>query len=225
MSLSFQGEIKSRIPEYVMGADKMRQIDVLLSANEVWKKEAYLHMRKLLYHMVQKKSSDMDFGGYRANEYIWYRTFGDKAPETKVPTYTVDETNAMALSILSEAQKNVLYEKRSIDFAYTLVVSENEPIIRYRGNVYFERNELSVNFRMINQKLFPLSSLQLPEQIIHRLDLQYEKSGLFLITGITGSGKSSTLDIIVDMNNHNNQAQIIILGNPIEYIHKSDKHK
>ena len=46
---------------------------------------------------------------------------------------------------------------------------------------------------------------------------------IFLITGITGSGKSSTLDAVIDMNNHNNNSHIIIIGNPIEFIHKSDK--
>lgn len=223
MGLSFQKELQSQISEYLVGVDKLKLIDKLLNTHDDWHKEAYLHVRKLLYHMVKKKASDMDFGGYRAQKKIWYRTFGAKKPETEVPMYTVNETNIMALAIISEAQKEILFEKRSIDFAFTLVISDNEPIIRYRGNVYFERNELSVNFRMINQKLFPLKSLQLPEPIVKRLDLQNEKSGLFLVTGITGSGKSSTLDTIVNMNNHNNEAQIIILGNPIEFIHESDK--
>ncbi len=46
---------------------------------------------------------------------------------------------------------------------------------------------------------------------------------MILVTGLTGSGKSCTLDSIIDMNNHNNAAHIIVIGNPIEYIHKSDK--
>ncbi|MCF7794297.1 MAG: Flp pilus assembly complex ATPase component TadA [Candidatus Cloacimonetes bacterium] len=223
MGLTFQKELNSQISEYLVGVDKLKLIDKLLTENEAWRKEAFLHVRKLLYHMVKKKASDMDFGGYRANKRIWYRTFGTKKPEMEVPAYGVNETNILALAIISEAQKEILFEKRSIDFAFTLVISENEPIVRYRGNVYMERNELAVNFRMINQKLFPLSSLQLPDPIVKRLDLQHEKSGLFLVTGITGSGKSSTLDTIVDMNNHNNEAQMIILGNPIEFIHQSDK--
>jgi Tfp pilus assembly protein, pilus retraction ATPase PilT len=173
--------------------------------------------------MVKKKSSDMDFGGPRAKQRIWYRTYGLKTPDKEVPAYTVNETNAMALCIISEAQKEILYQNRSIDFAFTLVVSDKEPNIRYRGNIYFERGDLSVNFRMINQKLFPLSSLQLSDPIVKRLDLRFEKTGLFLITGITGSGKSSTLDTIINLNNRNNEAQIIILGHPIEFIHESDK--
>ncbi len=223
MGLSFQKELQSKISEFLIGVDKLKLIDKLLSQNEAWHKEAFLHVRKLLYQMVKKKASDMDFGGYRAQKRIWYRTFGTKKPEMDVPSYTVNETNIMALAIISEAQKEILFDKRSIDFAFTLIISENEPHIRYRGNVYFERNELAVNFRMINQKLFPLNSLGLPDPIVKRMDLQNEKAGLILITGITGSGKSSTLDTIINMNNKNNEAQIIILGNPIEFIHESDK--
>lgn len=222
MGLSFQADLKTAIPEYMIGADRLKHINQLLHDKEAWKKEAFLHVRKLLYHMVKKKASDMDLGGRRALNRIWYRIYGDKKPDTEVPSYTVDETNAMALCLISEEQKRIMYEKRSIDFAFTLVIKEAEPNIRYRGNIYFEMNDLAINFRMINQKLFPLSSLQLPDQIVQRLDLQFEKSGLFLITGITGSGKSSTLDTLIDMNNHNNRAQIIIIGNPIEFIHTSD---
>ena len=222
MGLSFQADLKTAIPEYMIGADRLKHINQLLHDQEAWKKEAFLHVRKLLYHMVKMKASDMDFGGRRALNRIWYRIYGDKKPDTEVPSYTVDETNAMALCLISEEQKRIMYEKRSIDFAFTLVIKEAEPNIRYRGNIYFEMNDLAINFRMINQKLFPLSSLQLPDQIVQRLDLQFEKSGLFLITGITGSGKSSTLDTLIDMNNHNNRAQIIIIGNPIEFIHTSD---
>jgi twitching motility protein PilT len=55
------------------------------------------------------------------------------------------------------------------------------------------------------------------------LNLQYEKFGLTLVTGLTGSGKSTTLDSIIDMNNHSNNGHIVIVGNPIEYIHTSEK--
>jgi len=68
-----------------------------------------------------------------------------------------------------------------------------------------------------------MDNLGIPASITKRLDLQHEKSGLFLITGITGSGKSSTLDAVIDMNNHNNNSHIIIIGNPIEFIHTSNR--
>ncbi|MHA1692677.1 MAG: type IV pilus twitching motility protein PilT, partial [Candidatus Heimdallarchaeaceae archaeon] len=94
---------------------------------------------------------------------------------------------------------------------------------RFRGDIYYESNCLVANFRRINQELFKIDTLGFPNPIVQRFDLQYEKAGLTLITGITGSGKSCTLDSIVDLNSHNNDAHIVIIGNPIEYVHKSDR--
>jgi twitching motility protein PilT len=100
-------------------------------------------------------------------------------------------------------------------------IDETEPSFRLRGDVFYERNTLAVNFRLINHDLYSIDSLDIPDIIVKRLNLKYEKTGLSLITGITGSGKSSTLDSIIDLNIKTNQSHIIIIGNPIEYIHKS----
>ena len=118
---------------------------------------------------------------------------------------------------------NLLIKQKNLDFALSVKTEETKEPIRFRGNIFFERNSLAVNFRLIKQKLFNIEDLEIPSIIVKRLDLKYEKSGLFLITGITGSGKSTTLDTIINMNNLNNKAHIIIIGNPIEYIHKSIK--
>ena len=223
MSLSFQSELKILIAELLQGVEKIKKIDRAIMANGLWKQEAFRHVKKLLHHMAGRKASDMDMGGYRANQRVWYRVYGHKAPDLGMPSYTIDEVNAMALCLLTNEQKMLLYENRSLDFALSLRMNETEAPYRYRGNIYFERGCLALNFRLINQQLFTLNSLELPKMIVKRLDLKYEKSGLVLITGITGSGKSSTLDTLIDMNNHNNHAHIVIIGNPIEYIHRSDK--
>lgn len=110
-----------------------------------------------------------------------------------------------------------------MDFSLSLILAKGEEASRFRGDIYYERNSLVANFRRINQELFTIESLEFPNIITKRFNLKYEKSGLFLITGITGSGKSCTLDSIVDMNNHQNESHIVIIGNPIEYIHRSDK--
>ena len=140
-----------------------------------------------------------------------------------MPHYTDDETTAMLLSVLSDEQKINLFKNKNVDLSIGMKLEDGEMPSRFRGDIYYESNVLVANFRRISQDLFKIESLSLPEPIIKRLDLNYEKSGLILITGITGSGKSCTLDSIVDMNNQNNEAHIIIIGNPIEYIHQSKK--
>lgn len=223
MALSFLNELRSSLPEYSMGLNRIKLINKAVMANTAWKKESFEHLKSLLQKMITKKASDMDFGGPRANEQIWYRTYGDKVPDVELAACTDDETTAIMMSVLSGEQKNLLIKQKNLDFALTIKIEETEEPIRFRGNIFFERNSLAVNFRLITQKLFTIEDLEIPSAIVKRLDLQFEKSGLFLITGITGSGKSTTLDTIINMNNMNNKAHIIIIGNPIEFIHKSIK--
>ena len=223
MSLSFSHELKAAIPEYVFGINRVKHINKALSDNPGWRSESFTLLKGLLSKMISKDASDLDFGGPRSKGMIWYRVYGDKKPDPEEGDIFEDEAITIALSILSSDQKKLLISEKNLDFALSVKLDETQQEYRFRGNIFFERNYLAVNLRVIKQKLFSMDNLGIPAPIIKRLDLQHEKSGLFLITGITGSGKSSTLDAVIDMNNHNNNSHIIIIGNPIEFIHTSDK--
>ncbi|MBC8416051.1 MAG: Flp pilus assembly complex ATPase component TadA [Candidatus Cloacimonetes bacterium] len=223
MSLSFLPEMQVSLPEYLTGTARFQNINKMITFNASWKNEAYNNLRNLLKHMRKIEASDIDFGGPGSNGKVWYRVFGTKTFSNDVPQYTEDEVTAIILSILTDDQKVILFNNKNIDFSHGIVLEENERPGRFRGDVYYESNVLVVNFRRINEDLFKIDSLNFPEIITKRFNLKFEKSGLFLITGITGSGKSCTLDSIVDMNNHDNYAHIIIIGNPIEFVHRSDK--
>lgn len=223
MSLSFLPEMQVSLPEYLTGTARFQNINKMITFNASWKNEAYNNLRNLLKHMRKIEASDIDFGGPGSNGKVWYRVFGTKTFSNDVPQYTEDEVTAIILSILTDDQKVILFNNKNIDFSHGIVLEENERPGRFRGDVYYESNVLVVNFRRINEDLFKIDSLNFPEIITKRFNLKFEKSGLFLVTGITGSGKSCTLDSIVDMNNHDNYAHIIIIGNPIEFVHRSDK--
>ena len=223
MSLSFSQELKSAIPEYVFGINRIKHINKALSDNPAWRNESFTLLKNLLAKMISMDASDLDFGGPRSKGKIWYRVYGDKKPDLEAGDIFEDDAIAIALSILSGDQKKLLITNRNLDFALSVELDEKDLQYRFRGNVFFERNYLAVNLRVIKQKLFSMNDLGIPAPIVKRLDLQHEKSGLFLITGITGSGKSSTLDAVIDMNNHNNNSHIIIIGNPIEFIHTSEE--
>ncbi|MEA2095117.1 MAG: ATPase, T2SS/T4P/T4SS family [Candidatus Cloacimonadota bacterium] len=223
MSLSFSQELKAAIPEYVFGINRIKHINKALSDNPAWRKESFTLLKNLLAKMISIDASDLDFGGLRSKGKIWYRVYGDKKPDLEAGDIFEDEAIIIALSILSGDQKKLLITNKNLDFALSVELNEKNLQYRFRGNVFFERNYLAVNLRVIKQKLFSMTDLGIPAPIVKRLDLQHEKSGLFLITGITGSGKSSTLDAVIDMNNNNNNSHIIIIGNPIEFIHKSEK--
>lgn len=223
MSLSFSQELKAAIPEYVFGINRIKHINKALSDNPAWRKESFTLLKDLLAKMISIDASDLDFGGPRSKGKIWYRVYGDKKPDLEADDIFEDDAIIIALSILSGDQKKLLITNKNLDFALSVELNEKNLQYRFRGNIFFERNYLAVNLRVIKQKLFSMNDLGIPVPIVRRLDLQHEKSGLFLITGITGSGKSSTLDAVIDMNNHNNYSHIIIIGNPIEFIHKSEK--
>lgn len=223
MGLSFTPEMQITLSDYLIGTSRFQSINKIITYNIEWKKEAYENLRKLLFHMREIEASDMDVGGFGSKNMVWYRIYGRKAPDEEVDQYTDDEVSAILLSILSDDQKITLFKEKNVDFSLSISLVEDEPPSRFRGDVYYESNSLAANFRLIKQDLFSIEELGFPPPIVKRLDLNFEKSGLILVTGLTGSGKSCTLDSIIDMNNHNNAAHIIVIGNPIEYIHKSDK--
>ncbi len=223
MALTFSPEMQVTLSDYLIGTNRFQSINKIITYNIDWKKEAYETIRKLLDNMRLIEASDMDFGGHGSNGKVWYRVYGKKNPDAEMPSFTNDEVSAILLSILSDDQKIALFRNKNIDFSLSIILKDGEEPSRFRGDIYYESNTLAANFRLINQSLFEIDELDFPPPIVKRLDLNYEKSGLILITGLTGSGKSCTLDSIIDMNNHNNSAHIIVIGNPIEYIHKSDK--
>jgi twitching motility protein PilT len=169
--------------------------------------------------MRTDNASDLDLGAPGCGERIWFRIYSIKKPVLELGTYSVLETTAIVLAWLSPEHKKILYISRSVDFSISIEI-EGTPQ-RFRSTAYFDRLYPAMNFRRINQKIFPIESLNIPKPTLDRMDLKYEKAGLILVTGITGSGKSTTLDSIIDMNNRNNQAHIVIIAHPIEYVHES----
>ena len=223
MSLSFTPEMQVTLPDYLIGTNRFQNINKMITFNASWRKLAFDHLKRLLRKMRELEASDIDFGGLGAKGKIWFRTHGNKTPVENLPHYSNDEVTAILLSALSDDQKVSLFKNKNVDFSVGIDLEDGESFSRFRGDVYYECNTLVANFRRINENLFKIKDLRFPSIITKRLNLQYEKAGLILVTGITGSGKSCTLDSIVDLNNHENNAHIIIIGDPIEYVHQSDK--
>ena len=221
--LSYTSELKVSLPEYMTGTSRFQAMNKLLSVNTEWRKEAFYKIREILMCMFNHNASDMEIGGYGSNQRVWYRIYGTKSPIEEFGLLTNDEASILLLSILTDEQKVDLLRNKNIDLSIGIKLKEIETEARFRCDIYYENNSLAGSFRKINQTLFPIESLGFSEPILKRLCLSHEKRGLVLITGITGSGKSSTLDSIINMNNNTSKGHIIVIGNPIEYIHKSNK--
>jgi twitching motility protein PilT len=175
----------------------------------------------LLSKMRENNASDIDLGGNGAQGKVWYRVFGSKRADDTLGVFSSDESSLLIQNILSDRQRQFFYDRRNLDFSYMLTIGKQ--IYRFRADVYIDLDEVALNMRAVNEQVRPIEELVLSPEVLKILSLRHTKEGLILITGVTGSGKSSTLDSIIDMNNHDVNGDIVIIGSPIEYVHKSDK--
>ncbi len=212
----------SQIPETAYGVERQMVIGDLVA--QLSQEDKTLLKRSLdgfLMKMFQSGASDIDVGGYGSQGYVWYRIYGLKKPDPTFGKYKPEEISALIQNIIMERQRQFLYENRNLDFSYFIM--EGEMMHRFRADAYFDLDQLALNMRMINATVRPYKNLELHPNVTKVLSLVHSKEGLTLVTGITGSGKSSTLDSIIDANNHATDAHIVIIGAPIEYVHKSDR--
>jgi twitching motility protein PilT len=118
---------------------------------------------------------------------------------------------SLIFQILSEKQKELFTENWELDFSYPL-----PEVGRFRVNVFMQRHGVAAVFRLIPEKLQTVEELGLPEQLLDLIDVS---EGLVLVTGPTGSGKSTTLASLIHSINMNERAHIITIEDPIEFVH------
>lgn len=215
--------VASSIPYSLAGDGRMRFIaEQVVVLPEAERAALRLHLEGFIRHMLEVGASDVDMGGLSCNGYVWYRIDGDKRPDESMGRYQEDEMNILLLNILTEKQVDLLFENRVVDFSFQLPVDgrDGRPR-RFRATMFFDLEHLGLNMRAISDELRPLRSLEFHPLIQKGLMFRFVRDGLTLITGVTGSGKSTTLDAIVDANNKDFSGHIVIIGRPIEYMHVS----
>jgi twitching motility protein PilT len=122
------------------------------------------------------------------------------------------------------SQREHLLENRNLDFSYSLSGTDSlSGARRYRADMYFDLEHLALNMRKIDNEIRPFKGLQLHPEVAKALSLKYYKYGMTLVTGITGSGKSSTLDTVIDANNRTVDSHIVIIASPVELVHEPKK--
>jgi len=115
--------------------------------------------------------------------------------------------------VLSAEKQEQLYREKQVDFSL-----EIKKGVRFRGNVFFQKGNLSMALRLISDKIKSLKELNIPESLYSFVE---KKQGLFLVVGPNGNGKSTTLAALVEYLNINKQQHIITLEDPIEYVYFS----
>ena len=143
-----------------------------------------------------------------------FRIRGDLLP-TEFPVVGRKDMEDLLLPILNGVQREKLEGERELDFSYLI-----EELARFRGSYFYQMDKLGGVFRFIPIKVATLDDLGLPEVL---KDILSREQGLILVTGPTGSGKSTTLAAMVDYLNNRMDKHIVTIEDPIEFIHSDKK--
>src|SRR5437868_1682669 len=131
------------------------------------------------------------------------------------PIVSAEGAMALAKHMMNEKRWADFEEHRDSDFSYAI-----PGLSRFRVNAHYQRNTIALSIRTINDKIRPLEQLFMPEVVTK---LTHLPRGLILVTGPTGSGKSTTLAGMIDSINRREQGHIITMEDPIEYAFVSNK--
>ena len=131
------------------------------------------------------------------------------------PVFSPDDTVSMVMALLDERHKEILDEKGEVDFSYAI-----QHLGRYRVNIFKQRGSYAAAIRLVGVSIPKPEDLGIPSSVV---ELTNKKRGLVLVTGPTGSGKSTTLASLINIINEKHNSHIITLEDPIEYLHKHKK--
>jgi twitching motility protein PilT len=131
------------------------------------------------------------------------------------PPLNPPDTKALCYSVLTDAQKHKFEESNELDLSFGL-----KGLSRFRANIFMQRGAVAGAFRSVPFQIRTFRELGLPDIL---LDIAKKPRGLVLVTGPTGSGKSTTLASIIDIINNERQDHIITVEDPIEYLHQHKK--
>jgi twitching motility protein PilT len=170
-----------------------------------------VHIEAFLKVVYEKGASDLHL---KAGRPPMMRLRGDLVPIDGAPVLESEDTQKLIYSVTSAQQQKRLEEEKELDFSFMV-----RGMARFRGNAFYQKGALGAVFRLIPAKIPTVDDLGLPAVL---KELVGKKQGLFLVTGPTGSGKSTTLAALIDHINTHDPVHIITLEDPIEFSY-SDK--
>jgi twitching motility protein PilT len=170
-----------------------------------------MDITQLLTFGVEQGASDCHLS---AGEPPMIRIHGD-LKKLDHPSLTKEEAHALVYDIMNDTQRKVFEETHECDFSF-----EIGTVARFRVNVFMQRKGEGAVFRTIPTKILTLEQLEMPAIL---KQLCEKEKGLILVTGPTGSGKSTTLAAMIDYLNNEDEGHILTIEDPIEFVHPSKK--
>src|SRR5919201_2619338 len=167
-----------------------------------------LSLSDLLKRMLEMNGSDLHI---TTNSPPQIRVHGHLVP-LDLPQMTPAETKQLAYSVMTDAQKKRFEESLELDFSFGL-----KGLARFRCNMFNQRGSVAAVYRLIPEKIRSFQELNLPPVLAA---LAERPRGLVLVTGPTGSGKSTTLAAMIDKINKERHDHILTIEDPIEFVHQ-----
>ncbi len=171
-----------------------------------------LDINQLLKSAAAYKASDLHI---KVGNPPVIRVDGCLHPIPQTRRITQEDAMAMAFAVMNDGQKEKFKRTSELDIAYSV-----PGLGRFRVNIFMQRGTIGMVFRLIPAKIFTVAELTLPK-VLESISLS--QRGLILVTGTTGSGKSTTLAAMVDHINRNRTAHIITIEDPIEFLQRDSK--
>ena len=171
-----------------------------------------MRVEELLKLTLEKKASDLHI---KVGNSPILRVDGRLAPIKSHPQVTQEDAIALAFSIMNHQQKERFKERLELDLAYS-----SPGLGRFRVSIFQQRGTVGLVFRSLPTRILTMEELNLPP-VVEKLAA--ERRGLILVTGTTGSGKSTTLTSMIDHINRNYTYNIITIEDPIEFLHRDRK--
>lgn len=167
-----------------------------------------INLQQLLKTAVKQNATDLHLTSGSAPAL----RIDSRIVRVKSKELTPEETQRMCYSVLTDEQRAEFEKNRELDFSFSI-----KGTARFRANLFFQKNSIAGVFRRIPLEIPDLNSLGMP-QVVH--DVANFATGLVLVTGPTGSGKTTTIASIIDKINQERREHILTLEDPIEYIHE-----
>jgi twitching motility protein PilT len=171
-----------------------------------------MNLDNLLRAAVAKGASDLHL---KVGAYPMARVSGTLVPVSEEKRLTSDDTQAISTAIMSPAQRDRFTKAQEVDLAYSVA-----GLGRFRCNIFQQRGTMGLVLRVIPTKVLSVDDLLLPPVLRRISD---EERGLILVTGTTGSGKSTTLAAMIDHINSTRCAHVMTVEDPIEFLHRDSR--
>lgn len=171
-----------------------------------------MDLNQILVEALSQEASDVHI---KVGTPPIFRIHGILRPWNKMKPFDHNDVSKMAFGLMNDWQKERFIKNREVDMGH-----EVYGLGRFRVNVFQQRGKIRIALRIVPYQIKTLSELHLPPVL---KDIALEQRGLILVTGTTGSGKSTTLASMIDIINNNRNCHIITIEDPIEFIHEDKK--